>query len=239
MGGKWSLGLTKENSEIVRKRGLAISKALKGRKIPWAGKMAATKRAQHRPAWNRGLTKETDPRVAKYARSQAKHVRTPEHCRHIREAKLGVPNPKKSAEMRRSMQNPEFVRELLRRVNQRPNKVETRTLEILNRHFPGEWRYVGGGQFVLGGKVPDFMNVNGKKQLIEVYGMYFHRGQNPQKRIDYFRQFGFETLVLWEDEIKDEELVVSKVRNLKCVEAIQELPQKGKDMVRHSSKGGD
>ncbi len=65
------------------------------------------------------------------------------------------------------------------------------------------YRYVGNGQFILGGKCPDFLNFNGQKKLIELFGDYWHKGENPQGRIDYFKQYGFDTLVIWEHELTE------------------------------------
>ena len=57
---------------------------------------------------------------------------------------------------------------------------------------------------VLGGKIPDWVNVNGKKRVIELYGNYFHNPkyfpekQTPEDRINYFKQFGYDTLIIWQ-----------------------------------------
>jgi len=48
-------------------------------------------------AWNKGLTKETDIRVAKASVSMMQIKKSPEWCRHISESKKGKPNPKHSA----------------------------------------------------------------------------------------------------------------------------------------------
>jgi hypothetical protein len=56
---------------------------------------------------------------------------------------------------------------------------------------------------VVAGKCPDFVNVNGQKKIIELFGDYWHRGQNPQDRIDVFKPFGYETLVIWQRELED------------------------------------
>ena len=47
------------------------------------------------------------------------------------------------------------------------------------------------------------MNVNGKKLLIELYGDYWHKGQDPQDRINLFKRYGWDTLVIWEHELKN------------------------------------
>lgn len=56
-----------------------------------------------------------------------------------------------------------------------------------------------------------FINVNGLKLIIEVFGNYWHQGEDAQGRIDIFSKFGYRTLVIWETELKD---IVSIVRRI-------------------------
>lgn len=97
-----------------------------------------------------------------------------------------------------------------------PNKIELLFSSLLNKYFPNEWIYSGGGKdaIIIGGMIPDFFNVNGKKKIIELYGDYWHRGEDPQKRIDKYGEFGFDCLVLWEREInsKSEADLVAKIK---------------------------
>lgn len=62
---------------------------------------------------------------------------------------------------------------------------------------------------MINGKNPDFTNCNGKKKLIELFGDYWHKGEDPQDRINIFKKFGYDTLVIWESELKD----INKVKN--------------------------
>jgi very-short-patch-repair endonuclease len=93
----------------------------------------------------------------------------------------------------------------------KPNKKEESLATFLEGLYPHKWKYVGDGQLILGGRCPDFLNINGKKQLIELFGDYFHKGQNPQDRIDYFTKYGFSTLVIWEHELKQPEVLKEKI----------------------------
>lgn len=116
----------------------------------------------------------------------------------------------------------------------RPTKPEQKLMAILDEHFPGQWKYVGDGEFTLGRLVPDFMNINGKKQLIEVYGEYWHRNDDPQDKVDRFKQFGFATIVFWESELNNTELVLSRIANFPSVETLYEPSQVDEEKVRHS-----
>jgi very-short-patch-repair endonuclease len=95
----------------------------------------------------------------------------------------------------------------------KPNKTELKFEQFLNSLYPGEWKYVGDGQLIINGRCPDFVNVNGKKQIIELYGDYWHRGQLPEDRAKIFEPFGYQTLVIWEKELKNMDKVEEKILN--------------------------
>ena len=110
---------------------------------------------------------------------------------------------------------------ILRGMHKKPNAPEKKVMDILNRHFPGEWKYTGDGSLVIGGYNPDFANANGKKQLIECFGTYWH---SPKANADWhhselgrimaYNSLGFRCLVLWEHDInsKSEEELVNEIR---------------------------
>ena len=106
------------------------------------------------------------------------------------------------------------VKSILRSLCKRPNKCEILLLSILDRLFPGEFKYVGNGQFILGGKCPDFMNVNGKKVLVELFGDHWHKGEDPRVRINFFRKYGYKTVVVWERELRDVEKLNKRLVSL-------------------------
>lgn len=85
-------------------------------------------------------------------------------------------------------------------------------LKLMSDLVPGEFKYNGDGSvMVLGGKVPDFVDINGKKKLIEVFGNYWHNGEDENIRINYFRQYGWDTLVVWASEFRNMDILKDKV----------------------------
>ena len=96
----------------------------------------------------------------------------------------------------------EYAKMMWESFNRLPNKPEMFLRNLLNQLYPGEWKYVGNGKMFLDGKCPDFVNVNGQKKLIELFGDYWHKGENPQDRINIFKPFGWNTLVIWEHELR-------------------------------------
>jgi len=106
----------------------------------------------------------------------------------------------------------ETLKKWLRSCHMKPNRQEEKLDLILQQLFLNEYKLnVRGDLIVLGGKVPDFVNVNGKKKLIELYGDYWHRGQSSQRRINYFKTFGWDTLIIWEKELRNEEVLREKL----------------------------
>ena len=103
-------------------------------------------------------------------------------------------------------------RDLKDKSNVRCNGQETVLDNLLNSNFPKEWKFVGDGQLIIGRKCPDFTNIGDKKALIELFGDFWHKGQDSQERIDHFKKYGYSCLVIWENELKDTESVISKVK---------------------------
>jgi very-short-patch-repair endonuclease len=93
----------------------------------------------------------------------------------------------------------------------RPNKPESLILELLNKMFPNEWKYTGDFSFMINGKNPDFTNFE-KKKIIEFFGDYYHKGENPENRKRIFNECGYEAIVIWEHEMKNIEMVISRIK---------------------------
>lgn len=105
----------------------------------------------------------------------------------------------------------ETTRRMFLARRKRPNKKEQLLFDMLAQaRLP--YKYVGDGEFILGGCCPDFLNVNGEKKLIELFGNYWHRGENPENRINFFHQFGFDTMIIWESELKEPSMVIQKIK---------------------------
>ncbi len=112
---------------------------------------------------------------------------------------------KRSESSLKNWQKQEYAHKVLSSNAVRPNKTEIKLLDIISPIF----HYVGDGRHRIDGKYPDFWN--GDKKVIELYGDYWHRDDNPQDRIDLFKLSGYDCLIIWEHELKDIEAVQSKV----------------------------
>lgn len=125
--------------------------------------------------------------------------------------------------------DPIFQQKRLKAAIKKPNRQERKLEAILEEWFPSEWKFVGDGEVILGKLNPDFINCNGKKQIIELFGCWYHgcplhhpnnevRWQNTEigKKVIYSR-YGFKTLVIWEHELEDEEVVVDKITQFRTL----------------------
>jgi len=88
-----------------------------------------------------------------------------------------------------------------------PNVLERRVQKALNRWFPKEWRY-NRGAVVLGGFVPDFINVNGRKAVVEVFGDYWHRNDSAVRKRMHYRRLGYQCVIVWEKEFKKDPTIL-------------------------------
>ena len=196
------------------------------------------KRGEHLyPNWNKGLTKATDPRLKIHAEKVSQKLKGGSHqdakycfSREFYQnlyRKQGLSLSSIARRLDCGVGTIHYYmkkynisrRNLVEAVRRKPTEPERRLIEIMERHdLP--FKYVGNGKVILGGFCPDFINVNGEKQVIEVFGDYWHTGavknwnQLEGGRIHHYAKFGFKTLILWENELTNEEKVIKKIKQL-------------------------
>jgi len=104
----------------------------------------------------------------------------------------------------------------------KPNKLEKLLNRLLNKILPNEYKFVGDGKIIIGGFNPDFINCNGQKKIIELYGCYWHKCPKcefgNEREIDVkkniiFQNYGYKTLIIWEHELKDLNKMKVKILN--------------------------
>ena len=152
-----------------------------------------------------------------------KMTRTPEYIAKLRNnARRRWANPEFKHRMSKILteiaNRPEVKANNLRRLriglnkHIKPNKPGTELLELLTIRFPNQWKYTGNWDFMIGHRNPDFVNVNGQKQIIELFGVYWHSIFDIAKVTNFYKQYGFTTLIIWEDELSNTKKLVSKIR---------------------------
>lgn len=118
---------------------------------------------------------------------------------------------------KRLNKDPEFIRKRLKALCRRPTKPEQQLIDLISEYrLP--YKYTGDGSVIIGGLNPDFININGDKKIIEVFGRPWHqkfpRGwkQTELGRIMALSSYGFKTLIVWEEELEDQKTLLSKIR---------------------------
>jgi len=89
----------------------------------------------------------------------------------------------------------------------RPSEPEIHLDSYLRRKHPGEWAYNGNLDqgILIGNKIPDFINVNGKKEVLEVFGIYWHSEDEVEEKKAHYKKYGFDCRIIWEFECWDPE----------------------------------
>ncbi len=117
----------------------------------------------------------------------------------------------------------ETIRAMFKARAFRPTRPEIKLDRLLQENFPNQWLYNGdfSSNVIIGGLVPDFVNINGRKQCLELFGDYFHKPSKYIKvtplreegtRIEKLKEFGWDCLVIWEREMKNPQEVLVKIR---------------------------
>lgn len=101
----------------------------------------------------------------------------------------------------------------------KPTIFERKLIDLIKR-YNLDYKYVGNGDVWINRKNPDFINVNGKKIIIEVYYDYYkikNHGsiENYEKiRRDIFSQYGYKTIFIREKDFKDSNFIVNKIKEV-------------------------
>jgi len=130
-----------------------------------------------------------------------------------------------SKRMKLLWSNPDYRTRIMEAVfkglQAKPTKPEQTLIAIVEKYnLPYE--YTGDGKVFVMGYCPDFMNVNGEKKILEVFGRVFHDPiksfrQIPlqhtwEGRMALFQSFGWDCLIIWDDELDNEINVVQRIR---------------------------
>lgn len=118
--------------------------------------------------------------------------------------------------------NPVYIAKLIKSLHTFPNKPEKFLTQLFNKLFPDRIKYTGSGgnpNFIIGGRNPDFMFIDGQKKIIEFNGDYHHgpkktsrtNAEEEQRQIKHYDKHGYQTLVIWERELKDIETMCKRV----------------------------
>jgi hypothetical protein len=114
-------------------------------------------------------------------------------------------------------QNDEYVNNMIAKIGSAPNRLELLFDSLTNNRivFVGDglfWRKWPNGK----NKNPDFLvhdkDGNPTRQIVELFGDYWHRNDDPFMHIEMWSRLNYEVLILWEHQIhKDQESTLDLV----------------------------
>lgn len=198
-------------------------RAKRGRKVSvgWTRKSRLEASSRKKAEWR------NPARRKRHIRSLRRRSKDKDYLRKLRAA-VGSISYRKAKSSRMSLirnslskkKKEEWALAVVRACKSKPNNKEKCLDKMLRKNFPGEFKLNVKGGISIGGKVPDFVNVNGQKLLVELFGDYWHgrkmtgrsRKEEEDKKKECFSKYGFRTAIVWENELKNSDLVCEKIR---------------------------
>lgn len=185
-------------------------------KTPTAIKVKAYRLGLHRPPQFFPETRE------KYSRWQRGRKLAPEHKANVAKAIrrcppwLGKHLSQETKDLlselaKQRLLDPEYRRKIMS--SRRPTDIEQTVIDIIERYgLP--YCYTGDGSFLIGRFNPDFVNINGEKIAIDIFGDFWHTPDEIPKREAVFAEYGWKLTILWGHEFKklSERQIVIKMR---------------------------
>lgn len=170
----WSIGLTKETDERIKKMGLNVSKVNIGNQnLIIAQKKNAKKRIE--------------------TRKKKGWYKNPEQAR----KNLSKANLDKWKNLKFREKN---IKAILKGLMKRPTSFEQPIIDLIKKYnLP--FKYVGDGQVIIAYKNPDFIQTNGKKLIIETYAKWCHPKNYEEVRSKRFVKYGYRTLFLDDSDL--------------------------------------
>lgn len=191
--------------------------------------------------WNKNLTKKEDKRLdfhrpttfkkgiipwikgKKHSEESRKKMRIAHNENNYWYGKrLSEKHKKKLSEIRRKL-----IREgklnPLKNMDIRPTSPEKQFMSLIEK-YSLPYKYVGDGKFWIEGINPDFINCDGEKIAVEIFGDYWHdskkikglrwsRTEEGRKKI--LAKYGWKCIIIWEKELKNlsDKEILNKIQN--------------------------
>lgn len=103
----------------------------------------------------------------------------------------------------KNWQDSEYQKKMVEGRTLKPNNLE----RIFDELTPECVEYIGDWQFFINTKNkthnPDF-KIKGQNKIIELFGDYWHEGEDPKELIKEYAEAGWKCLVFWEDNVHNE-----------------------------------
>lgn len=203
----------KEFGDKVRSRQLGVKRGENKKKFSDETKhrISESTKGEKNPFYGKRHTEKT--KLLMRINSKGKNKGIPKSDEHKNKISLAI---------RERFKDCNFCKEFGKRFIPKPTKPEKFLIPILDKFG---YYYTGNFKFWIGGKNPDFTNIRDKK-VIEFFG-YMHtlefrskyrnnfktNDEYQNERISHFKREGYKCLVLWNNDIKDIDVLNKKIYN--------------------------
>ena len=206
----------KQTPETIRKRVLSTLKNRKYHPLSKELKLKISNPLKGKSSWSLGLTKEIDNRIKKISISKKGKPHSNQHIQNLKKSHTKERRLKASIAQKNNFKNPNFLEKYAKGSKACPNKTELMLIEVITLLLL-PYKFVGDYKIWIGGKNPDFINEQDKK-IIEFFG-YRHREESTgisnivseNNRKNHFKEFGYDCLVLWDEDIINKEFLKEKI----------------------------
>lgn len=218
----WNKGLTKETDERLQK----LSESLKKRDHWWIRYIGKANKGKHRSLEERKKMSEDRKGEKGSFYGKTHSVETRKKISKMRKGKRNSPATEfKKGEPRTIEIQKKATKKALSHLSERPTKPEQIFLDICKKYnLP--FKYVGDGKFWIENINPDFVDCNGRKIAVEIFGGYWHspiynskisydRTYDGRKKI--LKKYGWSCIIFWDDELMNddaEKIVLKRILEL-------------------------
>ena len=200
--GRISRALVGKTHTVSKETRESISRALWGRPSPLLGRTMSKEEVEaHKEPWKRLSKREKEEWLRKsFHNPEMEEKRVQGIKRYL--ASLS------EEEMAKRLRKSFLSKKAIKKSGEPLTTPETFLALYLEGRAPKQWAYNGSGEKTSylntlgysGLKRPDFVNMSGRKIVIEVFGTYWHSEDEVEEKIRYYRKFGFDCIVLWDYE---------------------------------------
>ena len=189
-------------------------------------KLREAKKGKNHPFFGKHHSEETKRKQSKAKKGKFIGEKSPNWGTHPSEET----RQKMSEAHKKNWQDPDYIKKVFDGLNMKPNAQEKKVGAILQKHLPNEYAYNGDFScgITIGGKIPDFVNVNGEKVVIEVFGPWHDEqymrdhfgGEISWKRTEFgtkvhYSQFGYKCVVFWQEDLERKDVEAFVLSELK------------------------
>lgn len=233
---KRKIGLKSKGRIPSKETRIKIGLKSKGRRLSDETKRKLSLAHKGKSTWIKGKhhTEETKKKISIANKGRPSWAKGRHHSE---EAKQKI-SEKITIISRKRWEDPLWHAQQLRKMHsggkQGKTRPEKKLEHLLKKLFLGEYAYVGNGKKWIGHRNPDFININGQRKVIELFGNYWHgksvtgisNTKHRKARQEHFVEYGYKCCVVWEHELKNKKKITAKLKKFHSIERACELRRK-------------